>query len=200
MNTIVRKQSTSLSTDVNEIISKITFSWKKATEYIMEVAILLNQYQTDKEHQKLWFELRTELIERKIMSKTTISNLCSIGNNQLLQKNMELLPPAYNTISELSRLSDDDLSDKFKTGLITTDLKLEDVRSWKSFKDIVDVDVIEKHKDKPDKIKSITISFTENQIIRSHDKIDSQLSQLKKMFRGADIEVSGLLKRKIDGD
>jgi len=200
MENIINQQSSQLTTNVNEIINQITFSWKKATEYIMEVAILLNKYQSDKTNQKLWFELRKELIERKIMSKTTISNLCSIGKNPILQKNMELLPPAYNTITELSKIPEQELNEKFKTGLISTELKLEDVRSWKIYKDIVDVEVVEQIYEKPDTIKSITISFKEETIIKSHEKIESQVNELKKMFRGADIEVSGLLKRKIDGD
>jgi hypothetical protein len=200
MNSLIQNKSTSLSTNVDEIINQITFSWKKATEYIMEVAILLNHYQTDKVNQKLWFELRTQLIERKIMSKTTISNLCSIGNNPILQKNIDLLPPAYNTITELSKIPEKELNEKFKTGLISPELKLEEVRSWKTYKDIVDVEVVEKPYEKPNTIKSITISFSEDTIIKSYEKIESQITDLKKMFRGAEIELSGLLKRKIDGD
>ena len=200
MNSLTKSQLTSISSNVDEIINQITFSWKKATEYIMEVAILLNHYQSDKVNQKLWFELRTQLIERKIMSKTTISNLCSVGKNPLLQKNMDLLPPAYNTITELSKIPDKELNEKFKTGLITPELKLEDVRSWKTYKDIIDVEVVEEIHEKPDTIKSITISFKEETIIKSHEKIELQITELKKMFRGASIEVSGLLKRKMDGD
>ena len=200
MNSLIKTQTSSLSTNVDEIINQITFSWKKATEYMMEVAILLNHYQTNKVNQKLWFELRTQLIERKIMSKTTISNLCSIGKNQLLQKNMYLLPPSYSTLTALSKIPEKELNEKFKTGLISPELRLEDVRLWETYKDIVDVDVIEKPHEKPNTIKSITISFSEDTIIKSHEKIESQITDLKKMFREAEIELSGLLKRKIDGD
>jgi hypothetical protein len=48
--------------------------------------------------------------------------------------------------------------------------------------------------------KGITIYFTENDIIKKYHQIEENLKQIKKLMKYADVEVSGLLKRKIDGD
>jgi len=194
--------SKSKSNDVETVISQITNTWNKAAEYILEVATIINTHATysDSTGKKKWKEIREALIERKIMSQTTISNLCQIAKRQILYDNVQLLPPAYNTLWELSKLEDKELRDKFKKGLIHPVLKLEEARQWKQVEDDDGIEVVEVYEEVKDLKKSITIYFSENDIIKKYHQIDEHLKEIKRLMKYSKIEVSGLLKRKIDGD
>ena len=190
------------SNDVETVISQITNTWNKAAEYILEVATIINTHATysDSIGKKKWKEIREALIERKIMSQTTISNLCQIAKRQILYDNVQLLPPAYNTLWELSKLEDKELRDKFKKGLIHPVLKLEEARQWKQVEDDDGIEVVEVYEEVKDLKKSITIYFSENDIIKKYHQIDAHLKEIKRLMKYSEIEVTGLLKRKIDGD
>ena len=200
----MNKKTTSItkSTDVEIVINQITNTWNKAAEYILEVATIINKHATynDSVGKNKWREIREALIERKIMSQTTISNLCQIAKRQILYDNVQLLPPAYNTLWELSKLEDKELKDKFKKGLIHPVLKLEEARQWKQIDDDDDIQVVEVYEEVKDMKKSIAIYFSENDIIKKYHQIEEHLKEIKRLMRYADIEVTGLLKRKIDGD
>jgi len=198
---ILNHQTVSLSMDTVQIFNKITSTWNKAAEYMIEVALTLHQLQSDNSNKKLWSEVRDTLIDRKIMSRTIISNLCKVGENRLLTENVNLLPPAYNTMWELTKLSEEDLGGKFRDGLINPELKLEQVRQWSSLP-ITDVD-FEIHEEETvlnENKRSITISFKEEDIVNNYEVIEEHLKSIQFMMSYADIQVSGLLKRKISGD
>ena len=199
MTNIVPK---SRSKEVESVISQITNTWNKAAEYILQVATIINTHATydDPIGKKNWREIRETLIERKIMSRTTISNLCSIAKKQILYDNVQLLPPAYNTLWELSKLEEKELKDKFKKGLIHPVLKLEEAREWKHISDNDGIEVVEVYEEVKEYKKSIVISFTENDIIKKYHQIEENMREIKKLMKFSDIQVTGLLKRKIDGD
>jgi site-specific DNA-adenine methylase len=190
-----------ISSHTEQVINQITTVWNKATEYIIEVSKLLHQYQSDTKNQKLWLEVRDELIERKIMSRTVIYNLTKIGENQLLTSNSKLLPPAYNTIYELSKFDDDELSKMFDEKLINPELRLDEVRKLKnSIVTDIDFETIEEIIEPKDLKRGITIFFKEDDIINKHEMIEESIQKIQTMLSYAEVEVSGLLKRKIEGD
>ena len=200
-NITIISKNVPISSESEIVISNITSSWNKVAEYIMEVAITLHELKTNKSNKKLWVEVRDSLIERKIMSRTIISNLCKVGENQLLVQNVSLLPRSYNTMWELTKLTEDDLEDKFNQGLINPELKLEQVRQW-SINDVIesDFEVIEEvSEDNPMK-RSVTIYINEEHIINNPDIIQAHINQIESIMDYAKIETSGLLKRKIEGD
>jgi hypothetical protein len=197
---ITSTRNTQVSLQVDEIIKKISFSWNKAREYIIDVAVLLNQYQSDKNNQQLWYQIRQELIQRGIIGKTVISNLCSIGRNEVLLKNIHLLPNAYTTMAALASIPEKELNKMFKSGQITPDLKLEQIRQWKTLSDIDGVEVLEVVQNKNEKLKAVTIYISESDIVRKYELIDQLLLDLKSKMRYATIERNGLLKKKITGD
>jgi hypothetical protein len=199
-NQITSTRNTQVSLQVDEIIKKISFSWNKAREYIIDVAVLLNQYQSDKNNQQLWYQIRQELIQRGIIGKTVISNLCSIGRNEVLLKNIHLLPNAYTTMAALASIPEKELNKMFKSGQITPDLKLEQIRQWKTLSDIDGVEVLEVVQNKKEKLKAVTIYISESDIVRKYELIDQLLLDLKSKMRYATIERNGLLKKKITGD
>jgi hypothetical protein len=189
-----------VSNDVEKIIDEITISWNKAASYIVEVSLLIHKYQSDKSNKELWREVRDTLIDRKIMSRTIISNLYTIGQKQVLINNTHLLPPAYNTLWELARLPDDELNRKFDEKLINPQLKLEEVRKWKLLDKVIDVDYIEIDNEESNLKGSINIYFTEDEIINNHVLIGQKLEEIRSLFDNSTIKLSGLLKRKIEGD
>ena len=200
-NITIISKNVPISSESEIVISNITSSWNKVAEYMMEVAITLHELKTNKSNKKLWVEVRDSLIERKIMSRTIISNLCKVGENQLLVQNVSLLPRSYNTMWELTKLTEDDLEDKFNQGLINPELKLEQVRQW-SINDVIesDFEVIEEvSEDNPMK-RSVTIYINEEDIINNPDIIQEHINQIESIMDYAKIETSGLLKRKIEGD
>ena len=200
-NITIISKNVPISSESEIVISNITSSWNKVAEYMMEVAITLHELKTNKSNKKLWVEVRDSLIDRKIMSRTIISNLCKVGENQLLVQNVNLLPRSYNTMWELTKLTEDDLEDKFNQGLINPELKLEQVRQW-SINDVIETDfeVIEEvSEDNPMK-RSVTIYINEEDIINNPDIIEEHIKQIESIMDYAQIETSGLLKRKIEGD
>ena len=200
-NITIISKNVPISSESEIVISNITSSWNKVAEYMMEVAITLHELKTNKSNKKLWVEVRDSLIDRKIMSRTIISNLCKVGENQLLVQNVSLLPRSYNTMWELTKLTEDDLEDKFNQGLINPELKLEQVRQW-SINDVIETDfeVIEEvSEDNPMK-RSVTIYINEEDIINNPDIIEEHIKQIESIMDYAQIETSGLLKRKIEGD
>jgi hypothetical protein len=190
------------SSEVETVINQITNTWNKAAEYILEVATIINTHATydDSVGKKNWKEIREALIDRKIMSQTTISNLRQIAKKQILYDNVQLLPPAYNTLWELSKLEEKELKDKFKKGLIHPVLKLEEARQWKQVEEDEGIETVEVYEEVKDLKKSITIYFSENDIIKKYHQIDEHLKEIKRLMKYSEIEVTGLLKRKIDGD
>ena len=200
-NITIISKNVPISSESEIVISNITSSWNKVAEYMMEVAITLHELKTNKSNKKLWVEVRDSLIERKIMSRTIISNLCKVGENQLLVQNVSLLPRSYNTMWELTKLTEDDLEDKFNQGLINPELKLEQVRQW-SINDVIesDFEIIEEvSEDNPMK-RSVTIYINEEDIINNPDIIEEHIKQIESIMDYAQIETSGLLKRKMEGD
>jgi hypothetical protein len=190
------------SNDVETVISQITNTWNKAAEYILEVATIINEHATynNSEGKAKWKVIRESLIERKIMSQTTISNLCKIAKRQILYDNVQLLPPSYNTLWELSKLEDKELRNKFNKGLIHPVLKLEEARQWKQIEDDDGIEVVEVYEEVKDLKKSVTIYFSKDDIIKKYSQIDEHLKELKRKMKYANIEVTGTLKQKIDGD
>lgn len=200
MSKIVAKRSnTNVSVEVEQLIKKITNAWNKAAEYIIEVSVMLNDLQNG--DKKTWSQVRDTLIERKIMSRTTISNLISVGKNKLLTSNVEKLPPAYNTLWVLSTLEDQELKSKLKEGLITPELRLEDVRKWKKSVDDDDFDVVEIVEEESDKKKCIVISISDDYVNHHHEDIDDDLIKIRMIVKKyGQVESVGTLKKKLAGD
>lgn len=194
---VAKRTNTSVSRDVEEVIKKITNTWNKAAEYIIEVSKMLKELNDG--DQKRWYAVRDALMERKIMSRTTISNLVNIGKNQLLISNVDKLPPAYNTLWELSKLPKRELQSKFKDDLIKPELRLEDARKWsKSKKDDIPVHQIEV--EVTDKKKCIIISISDDYVNEHHEEIEDELLKIKMSMKYASVDAVGTLKRKIAGD
>jgi len=195
--------SVQVSKSVDEIINEITFVWNKAAEYIIEVSKILYSYQSDIDNKELWDSIRTELINRKIMSKTQIYSLTKIGSNELLHQNIEKLPSAYNTLYKLALLTDEQLTHGFDNNLISPEIRLSDIKELESGISGTDDDdteevVIESSNDKLK--RSITIYIDEDEIIQNHEYIEKIVNDLKSKLKKSDVQLSGLLKRKIEGD
>jgi site-specific DNA-adenine methylase len=198
---LIEMTKNQISPSTEQVINQITTVWNKATEYIIEVSKLLHKYQSNTKNQKLWLEVRDELIERKIMSRTVIYNLTKIGENQLLTSNSKFLPPAYNTIYELSKFDDDVLAKMFDEKLINPELRLDEVRKLKgSIITDIEFETIEEVIEPKDMKRGITIFFKEDDIINKHELIEENIRKIQSMLSYAEVEVTGLLKRKIDGD
>jgi len=202
MNLVKRKPDAHISMNAEKVIEQITFTWNKATEFVLEVATLLNSYQSDKTKQQLWYEIRSELINRNIMGKTAISNLCSIGRNQTIYRHIELLPPSFTALTEISRMDEIELEKRFKRGEINSKSLLESVKQLK-YEDVIDIDgveVVEKSVNKKLKSKGITLLFSEKDIISKYETIEKNIKKIKVMMPYVEIEISGTLKKKLTGD
>jgi hypothetical protein len=101
-------------------IGRIQAAWHRATESILEVGSELNDAKSALSTLE-FRKLKTELEDQRIMSAPTISKLMTIASDNRLTSpaRAKLLPPSYNTIYELTRVGDKELSDAFKAGVIT---------------------------------------------------------------------------------
>lgn len=194
--------------DVKVLIGEITLSWKKATKEILFVASKLAELFNDghgdlatPDSRERWKQVRDYLITEGIMSQPVISQLCRIGSNQILLENADLLPPAYNTIYELS--SRTDLEELFRQNLITPYTKLDDVRKMKLIGASTtedNIEEVEEEKTISAYKTGITIFFKSDDIIHKHSQIEGHIETIKGMMKYAKVEVSGMLRKKIEGD
>jgi hypothetical protein len=203
-NVVVRKSNQYIvSKQVDDIVNQITFSWKKSLEYTLQVCVMLNKYQSDKSNSGLWKELVSELQHRGIMGKSLVYKLAKIGSNQLLLQHKDILPNAYNSLEKLAQMSDEELRKRIKAKQINPELKYEELRDW-TFHESDDsppgtVDhVITTTKSK--KLKSVTLSFSQNDINKNYELIYSELSKLRTKLRGMEVTYSGILRKRIDED
>lgn len=194
---ITKTPNTSVSRDVEQVIEKITNTWNKAAEYIIEVSKMLKDLSED--DQKKWYAVRDELMKRKIMSRTTISNLIKIAKTPLLVSNVDKLPPAYNTLWELSKLPKAELQSKFKNNLIKPELRLEDARKWSKSKK-AEIPVYQVEVEVTDRKKCIIISISDDYVNEHHEDIEGELLKIKMSMKYASVDAVGTLKRKIAGD
>jgi hypothetical protein len=89
----------------------------------------------------------------------------------------------------------------FSEKLINPELRLDEVRKLKNsiFTDI-EFETIEEIVEPKDMKRGITIFFKEDDIINKHELIEENIRKIQSMLSYAEVEVTGLLKRKIDGD
>jgi hypothetical protein len=117
------------SVEVEHAVKEIGESWNKAVQSIIDTAVLVHQYKNSKH----WKDIKEQLIERNIMKNSVMSMMTGIAENGLLTSpdNIPLLPPCYNTLYLLTKLDEDVLQDKFRSGDVHPGLKVEDARQWR---------------------------------------------------------------------
>lgn len=108
---------------------KIGAAWHRAAESIIEVGCMLNEAE-DKLGPPGFRELRKQLQNDKVMSGATISKLKIIAQNALLTapKRVQLLPPSYETLYNLSRWDDANLEQGFSDGTISPEMQQHESR------------------------------------------------------------------------
>lgn len=113
-------------------VAEITASWHKSIVSLIETAKLLLDYSFRED----WKDIQRELSDRGIMQSSVISMMLGIAQNRLINnpKYIHQLPPAYNTLYQLTQLDEREIEKKFKKGEITPSLRLEDVRTWRKSK------------------------------------------------------------------
>ena len=189
--------------NVDLIVNQITTNWMKATSIMMDVAVTLNNLQQDRDNYQVWKKVRQRLIDKKIMSKVVISNLCQIAQSNFLITHVEQLPPAYTTLWELSKLPEIELQNKLDDGLINPTLRLERVREWINVDTtnvITDFDTVFVEKEEDLFKKSIIINLSDDFIIHNYENVEDIIEKIKVLLPEATVECYGLLRKKILGD
>lgn len=110
--------------NVEEAVTRISASWHRATQSIIDTALLIYDYSFSDE----WEEIKEKLTEHKIMSKTVISMLTTIAANPTLTdpQNIHLLPASYNTLYQLHQINKF-LPQAIELGLVTPHLTHKEV-------------------------------------------------------------------------
>ena len=106
-----------ISNAVADFADKIRTSWRQAVESILLTASLLKEAQETLSPSD-WFDLQGEVP----FSQSATVKLLSIAQDVRLHdpKNIELLPPAWTTLYEISTLPDDQFNSGVDMGLINS--------------------------------------------------------------------------------
>jgi hypothetical protein len=121
--------SKQLSNKVTVFAEKIRASWQKAVESILETAHHLKE--ADKNLTDIeWVQLMGQLP----FNQSASSKLLAIAEDNRLnsKKNIEILPPHWTTLYEISTLDDKQFKSGVQDGLISPRMKRKDVIAFKS--------------------------------------------------------------------
>lgn len=116
------------NTNINKAVNEISTSWHKSVENILKTANLIRTYSfTDQ-----WKAIQEELTNKNIMKSSVISMMMRISSNTALNnpKNLNYLPPSYNSLYNLSIMAPDVIESKINEGAICSSTKLEEIRGW----------------------------------------------------------------------
>ena len=154
-----------------DAIGNIQTSWQKTVLSVLQTAQMLHDYSSRSD----WSDIQRQLSDRGIMSTQVISMMMGIARNPQLNdpKNIDLLPPAYNTLYNLSKLDEDEFRDHIKIGDISPSLRLEDVRKWRN---------TSVKKKKSPRSQSITISIPSNELKHCKNDVVNAIDRLSKKF------------------
>lgn len=121
-----------MSDITSQAVNEISTSWHKSVENILKTANLICKYF----HTDEWKAIQEELINKNIMKSSVISMMMRISSNFALNdpKNLNYLPPSYNSLYNLSAISPDVIQSKINDGELCSSTKLEEVRSWAATK------------------------------------------------------------------
>lgn len=194
------KSVTVIEVDVEKIIKSIEYSILESKRNLYDACKILadlHEY-----NPKKYTQVRNELCFRKILTKSTISYLTSIGSyeNGFLLKSHTNLPIAYNSLYTLTRLNKKDIETKIKSGELSSDTTLEEIRSWVSDDSDDQIEFVDKKVKKSEMLKSIEISIPQQIINSKLELIQKHLDQIKKLMKYANVEEVGILKKRINDD
>lgn len=116
--------------DIQAAIPRFRQAWHKTVEGLFEMIDLVKEYSDRSGYQRL----AEELEKAGIIKRSVLKMLKQITLNPFLMEehNRPFLPPAYNTLWVLSSLKPQLLEIKKKKNEISSDLRLETARLWKS--------------------------------------------------------------------
>lgn len=92
------------SASIEQFFDKIEGSWHKTIESILETAQAIKQAQEQHSSDDLGV-LKRQLVQKRVMSKSTFSKLKGIGNSKVLNapEHRQKLPTSYATLYAISK-------------------------------------------------------------------------------------------------
>jgi hypothetical protein len=108
-------------------VKAINASWHKSTDSILETARICAEAE-----KKLSADEKTKLFKDLVFSKATFSKLAKVGSQaRLLNEDVKpLLPPNYSILYAIAKLSEKDLRQAMKDGIINPNMSRADLESW----------------------------------------------------------------------
>ncbi len=121
--------------EIQAAIPRFRQAWHKTVDGLFELIELVAEYSDRSGYERLVKQLEKE----RIIKRSVLEMLKTISRNPFLmnENNRPFLPPAYNTLWTLSTLSPQLLESKKKKNELSSDLRLETARLWKSKKKTV---------------------------------------------------------------
>ena len=180
---------------VASYVKAINASWHKSTDSILETAKVC----ADAE-KKLSKDEKTKLFKDLVFSKATFSKLAKVGSEgRLLNEDVKpLLPPNYSILYAIAKLSEKDLRQAIKDGIISPNMSRADLEDWvaeqsgKGKKDDEKVDRV---------IATLLVPSNfarETELQQAIDKLKGDFGLVVQRPRDLDLEAEGRMMRKID--
>ena len=109
-------------------------------------------------------------------------------------------PNAVNLITANKEYIVETTEKRIKSGELSSDTTLEEIRSWISDDSDIQIEFVNKKTNQKDMLKIIEISISEKIVNSKLDLIEKHLEQIKTLMKYADVEEVGILKKRINDD
>jgi len=114
---------------VESVLSEIATALRRSTQGVLDAARCIVQFKGHNEFPIL----EKKLIAEKVMAKSTISQYMTIGKCTVLARNVDKLPPSFNSIYHLAKIEAKQkgfIENAVQSGKLDRTTKLEEIRKW----------------------------------------------------------------------
>lgn len=180
---------------VASYVKAINASWHKSTDGILETAKVCAEAE-----KKLSKDEKTKLFKDLVFSKATFSKLAKVGSQaRLLNEDVKpLLPPNYSILYVIAKLSEKDLRQAIKDGIINPDMSRADLEEWVAEQSGNG----KKDDEKIDRVIATLLvpsNFErETELQQAIDKLKGDFGLVVQRPRDLEVEAEGRMMRKID--
>ncbi len=163
--------------DIDAACEAIGHEWKTTINAMFNIVELIRKV----DGKKGFRELQEELENRGIMKRSVFVMFKSIAENQLIQANIkDKLPSSYNTLYYVAKIDDVEVFESaLKEGIIASDSKLEDIKSFVAQLHRGESEVYDSYKPKPPKINLASIKVDPTDFKKHKTQILHLLQELQ---------------------
>lgn len=163
--------------NIDAACEAIGHEWRTTINAMFNIVELIRKV----DGKKGFRELQEELEKRGIMKRSVFVMFKSIAENQLIQANIkDKLPSSYNTLYYVAKIDDVEVFESaLKEGIIASDSKLEDIKSFVAQLNKGESEVYDSYKPKPQRLNLASLKIDPSDFKKNKTQILHLLNELQ---------------------